>query len=160
LRSIDLATFGMEIVLNRRLIPGYVRKFEFVEREPGAPEEEPALQQFLRHLSGTAGATEEEIEFLRRLRFDGKHPTPLYYYRELQNLRDPLHFTERAVAAMQKRRHPDDDVKNRCNLIREKAQSSGRQETRSLPTRKTSLDSLSVLPHWEKRGPTLNFRCA
>jgi len=26
------------------------------------------------------------------LRFKGKRPTPLYYYRELQNLRDPLHF--------------------------------------------------------------------
>jgi hypothetical protein len=26
------------------------------------------------------------------LRFKGKIPTPLYYYRELQNLRDPLHF--------------------------------------------------------------------
>jgi transcriptional regulator with XRE-family HTH domain len=113
--DIDLATFGMEIVLNRRLIPGYVRKFEFVEREPGAPEEEPALQEFLRHLSGTAGATEEEIEFLRRLRFDGKHPTPLYYYRELQNLRDPLHFTERAVGTIQKRRHPD-DVKKQMQL--------------------------------------------
>jgi hypothetical protein len=36
--------------------------------------------------------TEEEIEFLKRLRFNGKQPTPLYYYRELQNLRDPLHF--------------------------------------------------------------------
>jgi len=34
----------------------------------------------------------EEIEFLRLLRFQGKRPTPLYYYRELQNLRDPVHF--------------------------------------------------------------------
>ncbi len=41
-------------------------------------------------LSGTA--TEDEIAFLKRLRFKGKRPTPLYYYRELQNLRDPLHF--------------------------------------------------------------------
>jgi hypothetical protein len=39
---------------------------------------------------------EEEIEFLKRLRFNEKRPTPLYYYRELQNLRDPLHF--RALA--------------------------------------------------------------
>ena len=36
--------------------------------------------------------TEDEIAFLRRLRFNGKRPTPLYYYRELQSLRDPLHF--------------------------------------------------------------------
>jgi hypothetical protein len=26
------------------------------------------------------------------LRLKGRRPTPLYYYRELQNLRDPLHF--------------------------------------------------------------------
>jgi hypothetical protein len=43
-----------------------------------------------RTLSGDA--TEAEMMFLKRLRFDGKRPTPLYYYRELQNLRDPLHF--------------------------------------------------------------------
>jgi hypothetical protein len=28
------------------------------------------------------------------LRFKGKRPTPLYYYRALQNLRDPLHFRD------------------------------------------------------------------
>ena len=41
-------------------------------------------------LSGTP--TGAEVEFLRRLRFKGRQPTPLYFYRELQNLRDPLHF--------------------------------------------------------------------
>ncbi len=30
--------------------------------------------------------------FLKSLRFEEKRPTPLYYYRELQNLRDPLNF--------------------------------------------------------------------
>ena len=89
--DIDLATFSMEIVLNRRLIPGYARTFEFVEREPAGVEQEPGLADFLKQ-SVNGGATEEEIQFLRRLRFKGKHPTPLYYYRELQNLRDPLHF--------------------------------------------------------------------
>jgi len=28
------------------------------------------------------------------LRFRGKRPSGLYYYRELQNLRDPLHFRD------------------------------------------------------------------
>ena len=91
--DIDLATFGMEIVLNRRLAPGYPKRFEFVEREPDQPvEEEPGLKEFLRdpHLSGDAA--QDEIDFLKRLRFKGKRPTSLYYYRELQNLRDPLHF--------------------------------------------------------------------
>ena len=91
--DIDLATFGVEIVLNRSLAPGYPRKFEFVEREPDQPfEEEPGLKEFLRDPSLNGDTTEEEIEFLKKLRFKGKRPTPLYYYRELQNLRDPLHF--------------------------------------------------------------------
>ena len=90
--DIDLTTFGMEIVLNRRLAPGHPKKFEFVEREPDQPEEEPGLKEFLRDPSLSGDATDEEIDFLKRLRFKGKRPAPLYYYRELQNLRDPLHF--------------------------------------------------------------------
>jgi transcriptional regulator with XRE-family HTH domain len=101
--DIDLATFGMEIVLNRRLIPGYAKKFEFVEREPAQSEEEPGLKEFLRHRFVNGDATQEEIEFLKRLRFNGKHPTPLYYYRELQNLRDPLHFCAFVTQTMRKK---------------------------------------------------------
>jgi transcriptional regulator with XRE-family HTH domain len=90
--DIDLATFGMEIVLNRRLIPAYAKRFEFVEKESARSEEEPGLKEFLRQQSVSGDVTKEEIEFLKKLRFNGKHPTSLYYYRELQNLRDPLHF--------------------------------------------------------------------
>ena len=91
--DIDLSTFGMEIVLNHRLVPGHPKKFEFVEREPGYPfKDEPGLAEFLENASLSGNATRDEIEFLKRLRFTGKRPTPLYYYRELQNLRDPLHF--------------------------------------------------------------------
>ena len=91
--DIDLATFGMEIVLNRRLAPGHPKKFEFVEREAAPPgDEEPGLQAFLHDPALRGDATAEEIEFLKKLTFTRKRPTPLYYYRELQNLRDPLHF--------------------------------------------------------------------
>ena len=91
--DIDLATFGMEVILNRRLAPGHPKRFEFVEREPAPPVgEEPGLQAFLQDPSLRGDATAEEIEFLKKLRFTRKRPTPLYYYRELQNLRDPLHF--------------------------------------------------------------------
>ena len=91
--DIDLATFGMEIALNRRLAPGTPKKFEFVQRDPDQPpEEEPGFKEFLQNTSLSADATETELWFLKRLRFRGKRPTPLYYYRELQNLRDPLHF--------------------------------------------------------------------
>ncbi len=91
--DIDLATFSMEIVLNHRVAPAEPKKFEFVEKEPEpAFDEEPGLKEFLQDAFLSGDATQEEIEFLRKLRFSGKRPTPLYYYRELQNLRDPLHF--------------------------------------------------------------------
>ena len=91
--DIDLATFDMEIVLNRRLAPGPLKKFEFVERKPEPPlDKEPGLTAFLQDPALGGDATEEEIEFLKNLRFTRKRPTPLYYYRELQNLRDRLHF--------------------------------------------------------------------
>ena len=91
--NIDFATFGMEIVLNRRLTSAHLKKFEFVERPPGPPVEgEPGLQAFLADPSLRGDATAEEIAFLNALRFGHKRPTPLYYYRELQSLRDPLHF--------------------------------------------------------------------
>jgi transcriptional regulator with XRE-family HTH domain len=91
--DIDLATFDIEIVLNRRLAPGPLKKFAFVERKPEPPfDEEPGLTAFLQDPAIGGDATEEEIEFLKNLRFTRKRPTPLYYYRELQNLRDRLHF--------------------------------------------------------------------
>ncbi len=91
--EIDLATFEMEIVLHRRLAPSPPKAFAFLEREPDPRlDEEPSLKEFLRDTALSSDATEEEIEFLKHLRFKGKRPTPLYYYRELQNLRDPLHF--------------------------------------------------------------------
>jgi len=91
--DIDLATFSMEIVLNRRVVPVHQKTFEFVERGPEAPlQEEPGFREFLEDASLSEDATEEELAFLRSLTFKNKRPTPLYYYRELQNLRDPLHF--------------------------------------------------------------------
>jgi len=92
--DIDLKTFGVEIVLNRGLALGRYRRFEFVEKEPEPPFGiEPGLNEFLRDASLSGDATEDEIGFLRTLKFKGKRPSPIYYYRELQNLRDPLHFS-------------------------------------------------------------------
>jgi transcriptional regulator with XRE-family HTH domain len=91
--DIDLASFSLEIVLNRRIARGNLRKFEFVEKQAGKVKEEPGLLKFLGDRSLSGDATPEEVEFLRQLRFeDGRRPTALYYYRELQNLRDPFHF--------------------------------------------------------------------
>ena len=83
----------MEVILNRRLAPGHPKRFEFVEREPALPvDEQPGFQAFLQDPALRGDATVEEIEFLKKLQFRRKRPTPLYYYRELQSLRDPLHF--------------------------------------------------------------------
>ena len=91
--DIDLATFGLEIVLNHSVVPGQARRFAFVEREAAPPvSEEPGLQEFLQDSSLSGTVTAKEVAFLKRLTFQGQRPTPLYYYRELQNLRDPLHF--------------------------------------------------------------------
>jgi hypothetical protein len=44
-------------------------------------------------LSGDA--TKEELEFLKSLKFPGAEAhSALFYYRELQNLRDPFHFCD------------------------------------------------------------------
>jgi transcriptional regulator with XRE-family HTH domain len=91
--DINLSSFGMNIVLNRRLAPGRSTRFEFVEAESDRPlRSEPGLNAFLKDALLSGNVTQEEIEFLKRLRLKGKRPTPLYFYRELQNLRDPLHF--------------------------------------------------------------------
>ena len=90
--DVDLTTFGMEIVLNRRIASGDPRKFAFVEAGRDQPEVEPGFAEFLNDSSFSGTATTEEIELLKKLRFNGKRPTSHYYYRELQSLRDPLHF--------------------------------------------------------------------
>jgi transcriptional regulator with XRE-family HTH domain len=91
--DIDLATFALDIALNARVVPRHARRFEFVERDRDEPvAEEPGLKAFLADSALSSGVTEDEVGFLRRLRFKGKRPTSLYYYRELQNLRDPVHF--------------------------------------------------------------------
>lgn len=93
----DLGSFSLEIFLNRKIAPGSVKRFEFTEMEAGSPPaQEPGLRAFLKNPSLSADATPEEIEFLKQLRFKGdRRPTALYYHRELQNLRDPLHFRQK-----------------------------------------------------------------
>jgi transcriptional regulator with XRE-family HTH domain len=91
--DVDLRTLAVEIVLNRRLALAPIKRFEFVEREPEPPfEVEPGLEEFLKNTSLSGDASAEEIEFLKRLKFGNRRPVPLYYYRALQDLRDPLHF--------------------------------------------------------------------
>jgi hypothetical protein len=103
--DIDLKTFAIEIALNPRLTPGARKRFEFteVQARPMAGLE-PGFEEFLRSPTLSAGIVEEEIQFLRALSFRGRHPSALYYYRELQSIRDPLHFP----AANQPETAPDE----------------------------------------------------
>ena len=89
--NIDLSTFAIEVVLYHRVAPRHRKKFEFVQVEP-EPSLEAGFTAFLADPSLSGDAKEEEIEFLKKLTFKEHRPTALYYYRELQNLRDPLHF--------------------------------------------------------------------
>lgn len=91
--DVDLKTFRIDLIPNRKLIPGSRKRFEFVEMEPERPVAlEPGFQDFLADHSLSGDATEEELAFLKTLKFNGRRPTRIYYYRQLQNLRDPLNF--------------------------------------------------------------------
>jgi len=88
----DLDDFTLEV----ELPTGGVRKFAFREEIEETSEEESGFRKFLKDPNLNSGATPEEIEFLRRMRFpSGGRPTAIFYYRTLQNLRDPLHFKPR-----------------------------------------------------------------
>lgn len=91
--DLDLATFSLDVRLNPRVVPGGVLRFEFVQQAVSEGHDaEPGFSAFLADaaMSGTASPT--ELEYLKGLRFRDRRPTALFYYRALQNLRDPLHF--------------------------------------------------------------------
>jgi hypothetical protein len=82
------ATFALAV----RLAGGEQRHFEYAERDPATGSGDKGLAEFLRDTALSGSATPAELAFLKSLRFKDRRPTALYYYRELQNLRDPLHF--------------------------------------------------------------------
>ena len=91
--DIDLSTFDMEFTLNERLAPGEPKRFGFVEKEYDSRRgDEPGLTDFLQDSVLCNELSKEELEFLRGLRIKNRQPNRLFYYRALQNLRDPLHF--------------------------------------------------------------------
>jgi transcriptional regulator with XRE-family HTH domain len=92
--DIDLKTFSITVTLNPKLTAANRRRFAFSE-QPGLPEPmatEPGFAEFLKDSRLSGDASEEELAFLKSLRLGARRPTALYYYRELQNMRDPLHF--------------------------------------------------------------------
>lgn len=94
--DVDLESLRLDITLNRELVETPHRTFAFVERDPAADSDPDAgLAEFLGDPRLAGDVTEEELRLLRCQRFNGRKPSKLYYYRALQNLRDPLHFGER-----------------------------------------------------------------
>ena len=89
--DIDLTTFELTITMNGPLAGGAIKQYRFVETEVQPPVTD-GFKQFLQDESLSKTATEEELRLLARLTFPGRRPNALFYYRELQNLRDPLHF--------------------------------------------------------------------
>jgi transcriptional regulator with XRE-family HTH domain len=97
--DIDLKSFGMEITLNRTLTNRRKARIEFTESDSEASGGlEQGFEEFLKDRTLSRDATSEEVEILRRLRIKGRAPTAMYYYRELQSLRDPLNFRKSKVA--------------------------------------------------------------
>jgi transcriptional regulator with XRE-family HTH domain len=110
--DMDLKTFAMEVLSDKRLASKRLVKFQFLEVAATAQaEEEPGFKEFLRNTAMSSDATAEEIEFLKGLSFKQRKPSSLYFYRELQSLRDPLHFPEDAAATMHKRRDANESDK-------------------------------------------------
>jgi transcriptional regulator with XRE-family HTH domain len=103
--DIEFESFRMEIVLNRKLSRSHLKKLEFREAQPELDLEiEPGLEAFLKDAKLSTGVTDEEIAFLKSLRTNGKRPSVLYYYRELQNLRDPLNFLSLSIGKRRSRK--------------------------------------------------------
>jgi transcriptional regulator with XRE-family HTH domain len=94
--DIDLKTFAVGVMLNKRLASARTVHFQFVETSAlSRAEEEQGFREFLRNPAMSGDASSEEIAFLKSLKFHRLRPSALYYYRELQSLRDRLHFPAR-----------------------------------------------------------------
>jgi hypothetical protein len=105
--DIEFESFGMDVVLNRKLSRDYFKRLEFREAQPGLTDEiQPGLEQFLKDETLNDGVTEEETNFLKGLRLNGRHPSPLYYYRELQNFRDPINFLPISIGSGERQSIP------------------------------------------------------
>jgi transcriptional regulator with XRE-family HTH domain len=93
--EIEMETFRLDITLNPGLVADHRRTFAFVEKEPEeASGAQPGLDEFLKDSQLSQHLTDEEVGILRRQWTGRRRPTKIYYYRVVQNLRDPLNFSE------------------------------------------------------------------
>jgi transcriptional regulator with XRE-family HTH domain len=126
--DIEFDTFGMEIVLNRRLTRRHLKKLEFREAEPEPSFEiQPGLMEFLDDAELSDNITKDETAFLKSLSCDGKRPSLLYYYRELQNLRDPVNFLPLSIGKQRELKRKTSATKSR---VRRQTPESGNGRSR------------------------------
>lgn len=92
--DVDLVKFVIEVRPDRRLAGGKPRRFAMSEQARGEVDEEPGFRAFVRDRALSSSASPDELAALKALRFEGRHPTAQYYYRELQSRRDPLHWAQ------------------------------------------------------------------
>jgi len=93
--DVDLDTLHLDVVLDRGLVPDPHRRFAFVESPPiDGADGDSGLEELLADPRLGTDVTGEEVRLLRRQRPVGRRPTKLFYYRALQNLRDPLNFLD------------------------------------------------------------------
>ena len=91
--DIDLESFELTIMLNGRFVHSRARNLKYCEaRLFDQDDVEFGLTEFLNTPTLSQGITQAELAFLKSLRLPSGRPTALYYYRELQNMRDPLSF--------------------------------------------------------------------
>jgi transcriptional regulator with XRE-family HTH domain len=100
--NIDMTTFAMKVLLNPLLSPVRLVYVEFTERDE-VDQVEPGFEEFLGMPELRGDATPEELELLRNLKFRSRRPTAMFYYQELRNLRDPLHFRDGSRIRLHKR---------------------------------------------------------
>ena len=93
--DVDLDRVRLDIRLRRELVADPQRTFSLVEQTAASPEtsQPSGFLDFIEDASLAIDVTEEEAELLRTHSFGERQPTKLYYYRALQNLRDPIHFS-------------------------------------------------------------------
>jgi len=120
--DIDLATFAIRVSLHHPPSPVQTVSFQFIERDEEAQSPvQPGFREFLRLPDLSSGATEEELDFLRNLKFNRRRPTAIFYYRQLQTLRDPLHFHDASSLQLHKRRDASGTEKHNQLDSRKKA---------------------------------------
>jgi transcriptional regulator with XRE-family HTH domain len=92
--DVDLDALRLDVTLRQELVAEPLRTFAFTEQSRSNDHGRPpaALDEFLDDAALAGDVTEQEVDLLRSHAFGGREPTKLYYYRALQNLRDPIHF--------------------------------------------------------------------